>query len=178
MDFEKLERQRARAIREISTATDALNAELHLGLSSLEVQWAVADVIGTEGLDALIEQCPDAATIVRLLRNFPFQKFRPQKLESIELDEDIIPMDVPRHLEEQRIRVNGNIWVIHRNDADPFPSTPHAHNYQQQVKLDLTNGNLFRNRQFAGTVKRKHLLELRRLIKHPDLPPLAAGDED
>jgi hypothetical protein len=135
-------------------------------------------VMGTEGVDALIEQCPDAATIVRLLRDFPFQKFRPKKLQSVELDEDIIPMDVPRHLEEQRIKVNGNIWVIHNNDADPFPSNPHAHNYQQQVKLDLTNGKLFRNRKFMGTVKRKHLLKLRSLIKNHALPPLTAGDED
>jgi hypothetical protein len=44
MDFEKKDRQLTRAIREISSARDALDAELHLGLDSLEVQWAVAEV--------------------------------------------------------------------------------------------------------------------------------------
>jgi hypothetical protein len=58
---------------------------------------------------------------------------RPAATASIALEESIIPPDVPRKLEEVRLKVRGEIWDIHKNDADPFPSNPHAHNIQTGV---------------------------------------------
>jgi hypothetical protein len=92
------------------------------------------------------------------------------------LEEDIIPPGIPRLLREQRIRLNDNVWTIHRNDTDPFPSNPHAHNYAEGLKLDLSNGVLYDYRRIAGRIKYKHLLTLRERIQHLDLPPIAAKE--
>lgn len=31
------------------------------------------------------------------------------------------------HILEQDYRVNGEVWRVHKSDADPYPSKPHAH---------------------------------------------------
>lgn len=46
-----------------------------------------------------------------------------------------------------RIKVRGVIWEVHKNDSDPFPSNPHAHNYEDGTKLDLSNGTIYKGRQ-------------------------------
>lgn len=35
--------------------------------------------------------------------------------------------DLGRELVQKDYKVNGEIWRVHRYDADPFPSSPHAH---------------------------------------------------
>jgi hypothetical protein len=70
----------------------------------------------------------------------------------------------------------GEIWDIHLNDADPFPSNPHAHNVQTRVKLDLSNGDLYRKkRKLEERVRKKDLETLRSLAteKGVVLPALA-----
>lgn len=32
-----------------------------------------------------------------------------------------------RHILECDYRVGGEVWRVHKNDADPYPSRPHAH---------------------------------------------------
>jgi len=64
---------------------------------------------------------------------------RPTVLARLALEEHILPAGVPRKIEEVRLKAVGEIWDIHLNDADPFPSNPHAHNVQTGVKLDLSN---------------------------------------
>jgi hypothetical protein len=73
---------------------------------------------------------------------------------------------------ELKVRVAGEQWCIHRNDADPFPSSPHAHNYPQRLKLHLGNGDLYRGRSIVGNVGRKALERIRNKISHVPLPPL------
>jgi hypothetical protein len=60
-----------------------------------------------------------------------------------------------------KIKAGGTLWYIHRYDADPFPSSPHAHNIEHNIKLDLSNGNCFRNRRWIKTISRKDLLSIR-----------------
>ena len=176
-DFEAIEIKLQKLIQALDSARAMLDAELRLDLKDIEVQWAIAEVMGAKDNAALIEMCPDAETIVRLLQGYNFKRFRPERLERIEIDEVVIPEDVSRILEEQKIKRNGRIWDIHKNDADPFPSNPHAHNYGENIKLDLSNGNFFRHRKYLGKMKKKHLIALRNLVKHSNLPPLAVGDE-
>ncbi len=54
------------------------------------------------------------------------------------------------------------MWRIHKNDPDPFPSDPHAHNVESGLKLDLSNGRLwFGTRDTEKSITRKHLIAIR-----------------
>lgn len=46
-------------------------------------------------------------------------------LIEVTFPESILPVGVPRIINEQEVRGNGEIQVIHKNDLDPFPSNPH-----------------------------------------------------
>ena len=59
-------------------------------------------------------------------------------------------------LRKRRYKVKGNIWIIHKNDSDPFPSIPHAHNYDENLVLHLGSGELFNNRRPVSKANKKH----------------------
>lgn len=64
-----------------------------------------------------------------------------------------------------RVKSRGDIWILHQNDADPFPSKPHAHHFDENLKLDLSDGRLYRVRQFKEAIPKKELLEIRKLFE-------------
>jgi hypothetical protein len=89
-------------------------------------------------------------------------------------EKSILPLGVPRRLLEQRVRRHGEVWQINRNDADPFPSNPHAHNLESGVKMDLGTGELYlKGRALGKKVQRKDLLAIREKVTGVNLPPLA-----
>ena len=63
-------------------------------------------------------------------------------------------------------------WVVHKNDPDPFPSDPHAHNYEADLKLHLGNGELYNGSKCVGKIPAKKFKELRSSFKSISLPPL------
>jgi hypothetical protein len=79
-----------------------------------------------------------------------------------ESEEGIVPK---RFLLQYKVRVKfkGQTWIIHSYDADPFPSNPHAHCLDQNIKLDLSTGSLYRKRRFIGKIKTKDLRQIREL---------------
>jgi hypothetical protein len=94
----------------------------------------------------------------------------------VEFEVSPIPDGVMRRLEEVTIKRDGCIWRIHMNDADPFPSNPHAHNIESGLKLDLSNGDLyFHNRPSGKRISRKDLQFIRHQAKTKgiSLPALA-----
>ena len=105
-----------------------------------------------------------------LLKDFDFKT-----LDTVfEVDDGIFLKDL---LGQKKVRIKdkGLIWVIHKNDKDPFPSCPHAHCLDQNLKLDLGNGHYYRNRNFKGRLKKKDFLDLRAkasFVYHGELPPL------
>src|SRR5262249_18043513 len=59
------------------------------------------------------------------------------------------------------LKLGGEIWRIHKSDADDWPSMPHAHRVQGREKLDLITGRLWYDRNRSdGTVKERVLDEL------------------
>ena len=60
-----------------------------------------------------------------------------------------------------RVKSNGIIWIIHLYDKDPFPSNPHAHQLENNIKLDLSTGKCFKSRNYIHTISKKDLLEIR-----------------
>lgn len=108
---------------------------------------------------------------LKLLSNFNFNTV----LNKIETTEEIILEDFLMEF-KVRIKSKGLIWVIHKYDADPFPSNPHAHQIDNNIKLDLSNGNCYRMKKYLTTIKKKDLLLLREdaaKVFKGELPPLA-----
>lgn len=90
------------------------------------------------------------------LKTFDFDLFSHDIITDYSLIEDI-------KLYERKVLVKaaGTIWKIHLYDADPFPSSPHAHNLQECIKLDLSNGNCYRKKKYLKTIPKKDLLKIR-----------------
>ena len=55
------------------------------------------------------------------------------------------------------IRVGGEVWALHKNDLDPWPSDFHAH--QGREVLDCYTGDIFNKttRKFVRKIRRKDL---------------------
>lgn len=90
---------------------------------------------------------------------------------------DWVTLDGKYIFEGAEFKVNGEIWRIHKNDPDPYPSSPHAHcvggpENLLGCKLHLGTGELFRGRQSLG--RKMHISQFKRLIellrsRFPDL---------
>lgn len=91
-----------------------------------------------------------------LLSDFDFNTI----LNTIETCEGIIPDNLLIRY-KARFKHKGLIWVIHKNDADPFPSNPHAHQLENNIKLDLSNGKCYKKKELINTIKKKDLLSIR-----------------
>ena len=95
----------------------------------------------------------------------------------VTLGKSILPKSIPAHFEKAIVKLNGEQWNIHRNDKDPFPSSPHAHNYPNNLRLHLGTGGLYRKKRLVGHIKEKDLLMLRERILDQmgglPLPPLS-----
>jgi hypothetical protein len=74
-------------------------------------------------------------------------------------------------------RVAGTEWEILKNDKNPFPSNPCAHNEVEDITMDLSAGGLYHDGEFVARLRKKDLVNFRSRIaeKYPDiaLPPLA-----
>ena len=74
----------------------------------------------------------------------------------------------------------GGVWRIHAEDPDPWPSKPHAHEYELRQKLSLSTGEIFNvpSRTPVGKLKRTELEDLRDDLvrRRPTLvlPPVTA----
>ena len=92
-----------------------------------------------------------------LLSDFNFSIIK----DKIETSREIIPKDLLINYKVQ-IKSKGLIWVIHKYDADPFPSNPHAHQLDSGIKLDLSNGKCYIKKKLVTTIKKKDLIIIRK----------------
>jgi len=132
---------------------------------------ALIEVTGFE-LDKLAQLKLGFADTVSLYSKSTIAAFHIDVVGFIELDRDVVPLDVARERLDERVKHAGDIWLIHKNDADPFPSNPHAHNYETKLKLHLGNGGLYYKNDIRGNVGLKKLLLIREKVKFAPLPPL------
>jgi len=94
------------------------------------------------------------------LKDFDFEILN----RTIEYTENIFPNNVLFY-KKVRIKNNGLTWIIHKYDKDPFPSIPHAHCLDQNLKLNLINGRYYRNRKYKGQISKKYLLLIRQKVE-------------
>ena len=144
---------------------------LRVRISSEDVLLALIVETGKE-LQDLASTAWTEETIFDTIKNSAYVSHLPIIEDDVHLDESIIPSDTLRSLYEEQVKFKGEIWVIHKNDIDPFPSSPHAHNYESALKLHLGNGELYYGTDLVGKVARKNFLKLRGLFKRVQLPEL------
>ena len=143
-----------------------------------DVERALVDVLELDEIFDLLHRDIDCEMIVALLRDYDFTS-RPERLCEVELDESILPAHYPIALREAKVKLKGEIWVAYKYDRDPFPSNPHAHNYDRKLKMHLGTGDLYagKDRVPCERIKKADLLTLRMLITQKNasisLPPLA-----
>jgi hypothetical protein len=139
-------------------------------LADVRIQYAVMLILETDNHLDLLKLEWTAERIIELLRDVDFRSWA--DVETIELSNSIIPDDVPRYFTEQKIKFRGEIWKIYKYDVDPFPFLPHAHNYSDNLKLDLRDGTFYRNRAAVGNLRKKDLIAFRQLVKYVELPEM------
>ncbi|MDR7130343.1 hypothetical protein J2X69_002693 [Algoriphagus sp. 4150] len=93
---------------------------------------------------------------LKYLKEFDFTSFDHQFEIDLSFDRDML------FSTKAKFKAAGFVLHIHRYDQDPFPSNPHAHIVDQNIKIDLSNGNCYRSRTFIKTIKKKELLEIRK----------------
>jgi hypothetical protein len=80
----------------------------------------------------------------------------------VEFSVSPIPEQTLRKMEEVSVRRDGCVWRVHKNDPDPFPSQPHAHNTESGLKMHLGTGRLYyRSTDTNKSIDRKMLLFIR-----------------
>lgn len=85
-------------------------------------------------------------------------------------DGDCVTVTPNRIRAEQRVKVNNRIWTIHAHDDDPFPSSPHAHNYEAGLKLDLRSGDVYERAKRVSRLSKKEMLRIKSGVKGLKLP--------
>jgi len=134
-------------------------------ISDLEFQIALGKKLGLEPTETLnvIESRLSSEEMIELLNDYPFSTH--EVIFKFRLDEDILN-EIPgiSLLTEKRMKVGGYIWEVHKNDLDPFPSNPHAHDLQSARKLHLVSGEIYISKNPVGRIKERHLKQIRSLL--------------
>ncbi len=160
-----------------ATRVRPILSQLHgLDLRAIDIQEALCSVLGIAGTNSmdLLNQKLTEDSIIRLLRNFDFRRYHPEVIGGFVLDDGIVPEGTRRLLSEQTVKVRGEVWRVYKSDADPWPSNPHAHNYETGTKLDLGTGDLYDiNRRWVGNIGKKKLEAVRAKLVNIELPTLS-----
>ncbi len=162
-------------IKESQEAFSYLTRQFNLEWNELDFQIELSKTLGIEESDhgKLLDKQLLSNEMIAKLSKINFSKYR--EIRQIIFNTSILPKGIIGRLDEQRIKVKGEIWQINIYDPDPFPSNPHAHNLQTGHKLHLGDGSLYtsKNKPLNKTIKRKHLLAIREKCgNNIDLPVL------
>lgn len=160
-------------IKASQQARRVLSEFVGLEITSSNIQDALSEVLQIPENPPLgvLDRDLTADQIIEILQSYDFKKLHPEILAEVTPEEPLLPDGTRQILTERTVKIKGEIWRIHKNDVDPFPSTPHAHNYSAGVVLHLGTGEMFdSNRKSLGTIGCKKLLRLRSQLAQFDLP--------
>jgi hypothetical protein len=107
-------------------AAEVLSANSRLSLEYSHIEHALMLELKLESSTELLGRDLGKDEIVATLDNFNFNRLFPKLLGVIRIEQSIIPDRTARKRTEVTIRSRGEVWRIHQNDDDPFPSDPHA----------------------------------------------------
>lgn len=152
---------------------EALAKDLSVRVTTEELMLALVKQIG-KSLEEVAELDLTYESIKSFYEQSEEYKSQPRVLALIEFEESIIPEGTEQSILDELVKHKGEVWVVHRNDADPHPSDPHAHNYEANLKLHLGTGDLYMKRRVVGKIAKKALLAIREKISGIPLPALSA----
>ena len=170
MDFDEL---LVAYIRESDKAMMELNKTSDNEISAYDIQKALADELSLDDEFELLGKELTSEQIFNILSNYDFKKYKPIKLLEVHVEDTILPDVIELRLVEAQFKHLGEIWVVHKNDADPFPSNPHAHCYEKGLKLHLGNGKLYLGAKHVSKVSKKKFIALRSKMSNINLPELS-----
>ena len=164
--FEVFDRRHAATNIALGRSSEKLSARRGETVTRRDVENGLVSVLRLEDIFDLLHRDIDTDEIISLVSDCDFARLRPETLCEIRLDESIVPDDVPLSLIEADVKLKGEIWTVHKYDADPFPSNPHGHNYARALKLHLGNGSLYQNKSRVSCARMpaKNLMKLRDLV--------------
>jgi hypothetical protein len=156
-------------VDELPVFGDFVSKSLSIRISSGEILMALVEETREELQDLALKNWNQEA-VLKTVENSKYIKRIPVIEETIELNKTIIPSGTYRAIYEEQVKFEGEQWVVHKNDADPFPSSPHAHNYESGLKMHLGTGELYYGKNMAGKLRKKNFLRFRKLFKRVKLP--------
>jgi hypothetical protein len=160
-------------VQAATAAADQMGPQTGLPLEYVDVESALMQVFGLDEAVELLNRHLTFSDIVAALSEFNFRGLFPEVVEEIILDGSLIPTETPQHIREVTVRSKGEVWRIHKNDADPWPSNPHAHNLETGLKLHLGTGELFHKRRNTGKkISNNNLEIIRSKVRNSKLPRL------
>ena len=130
MNAEELNQAIAVFMQAATSAADSFSVSMSTQLKYVDIQDALVEVLGAESPCDLLTRNLTPNAIASLLAKYDFRRLRPELIEDIRLEHSIVPKGTQQRLTEVTIRSKGEIWRVHKNDADPWPSNPHAHNLE------------------------------------------------
>lgn len=82
-----------------------------------------------------------------------------------------------RYILEEDYRISGEVWRVHKGDADPYPSSPHAHCVGGSKRfigytLHLGSAELFNKREGTGRYLERNQFERLLELIGPKFPHL------
>lgn len=158
-------------VRRVQELTPYAESRLRKVISPEQSILALSVDLGIS-LDELALRSWDKSTFINELSKCKSIIELPEVVDSVEFDEGVLSGDIPEVAFDELIKSKGERWFIHKHDADPFPSNPHAHNYQKGLKLHLGNGTLYSGTKLVGRLNKKSFMALREKVKYVDLPDL------
>ena len=159
-------------IKQTKEAIPKLKEMTGLDIEPYDIQQALAEKLLIDDEYQLVMLGLTKDQIIKELEDFNFKKYKPETLLIAKLDESILPDNIEQRFVEAQFKHEGEIWVVHKNDADPFPSDPHAHCYEKGLKLHLGTGDLYLGAKLVGTIAKKNFLALREKMSSLALPEL------
>jgi hypothetical protein len=164
--FSVLDRRRTSLNRSLDDCSRAFTASRGDTITRRDIENGLVAVLHLDEIFDLLHRDITTEEILALLADVDFPRLRSVTLCDVALEEAVLPDDLPLYVEEADVKLNGNKWMVHKYDHDPFPSNPHAHNYAKNLKLHLGNGLLYsgKERVSCGQLDKKHLVTLRRLV--------------
>ncbi len=167
-------------INHIAASTQALPVLSQLQgitLESIDIQNALCSVLEIDKIQpsALLAHDLTSDKIVELLYRFDFKQYHPEIIFEFQLESGnkIIPEKIPFLLTEKTDEKKGELWRVRKDGPDPWPSNPHACNYETGLRLHLGSGELFdSDRQSVEKISDKKLQAIRGGLGDITLPEL------
>jgi hypothetical protein len=159
--------------KQIAEVEEYFHAQRKIHVEYVDVLSALMAALGEANPEAICKMQLPTDELIRALENHPFDA---PIILGVVSDASIEAPGSLRRIYSALGRPGGTDWEILRNDADPFPSNPCAHNEAEDIVLDLAEGGLYHDRELVHRVRRQELIRFRRKIadKYPEigLPPM------